>query len=445
MKTVEYLWLCVGILLLGACQSAQDAPAAATSTEETTTKSQYTFLIKNLSDEEYPDNPDIGFRAGNYQSNYFTTGNLTAGKAPFVWSFTFHAKDGNTFELPELNISEFIPTIPISVKADDYLSYIACINQEWNRNQVRFQPTEFECTTPEIVRMDMARNCLNAYLWEVILYIQEDQKTVPYAHGWFDFPKDLYAQLFEAKNQLPFERYQKPLENWVDPANQPVNFTYLRTVVDTLNISYRDLSDSMYPLEGARKKKRKEVIAPANFTHMRDLQTDSARFATFTPPGFYNKKDPRHTELGRIHQLKDLKMYHIKCGDTTQKLQELALQFQHKNQEQRITQFVLGGIDLATIPVLEETAVNKGWKSSMGIGNHPFYETYVEQLAHQAATSPYYALLLDGKGNWLDSHKVGIDGPILHFSDPARKTLHLWLLSFERHALVGHYEIKLRE
>ena len=52
----------------------------------------------------------------------------------------------------------------------------------------------------------------------------------------------------------------------------------------------------MYPLAGAREKKFKEIIYPQSFKNMRDLQTDSALFATFTPPGFYNKKDPRATD-----------------------------------------------------------------------------------------------------------------------------------------------------
>jgi len=47
---------------------------------------------------------------------------------------------------------------------------------------------------------------------------------------------------------------------------------------------------------------------------------------------------------------------------------------------------------------------------------------------------------LDDEGKWLDSHEIGIDGPLLHLSEDG-ETLHVWLLSFERHALVGHYSL----
>jgi hypothetical protein len=79
----------------------------------------------------------------------------------------------------------------------------------------------------------------------------------------------------------------------------------------------------------------------------------------------------------------------------------------------------------------------------MGLGNHPFYE---DCKAHDECCSkrnPYFGVLLDSQGNWLDSHKIGIDGPLLHIDDKNENILHVWLLSFERHALVGHYEIYL--
>ena len=52
-------------------------------------------------------------------------------------------------------------------------------------------------------------------------------------------------------------------------------------------------------------------------------------------------------------------------------------------------------------------------------------------------------VLLDENGKWLDSHTIGIDGPLLHLDENDPTLLHVWLLSFERHALVGHYTIQL--
>lgn len=401
-----------------------------------------TFEIKNLTDQEYPDNPDIGFRSKDYQNNFFTMGEMEAKSKGFFYDFRFISKNADTIRLDSLNISEFIPTIPSHVMEDKYLTYLSIINQEWNRNQIKFKGSEFKSSFNQITRVDVARNCLNAYLWEVILYIEEDGKEVPYAHGWFDFPHELYAELFEHKNQVAFQQFKAGMENWIDPQSKKVNLNALRTIKDTIEISYHDLSDKMYPIKAARLKKFKEVIYPDSFLTMRDLQSDSSLFATFTPPGFYNKKDPRKTELGRFFNLQSVKMSKILTKPVADSLQEIELIFKHKN-DSTLTKLVFGGINLNSFPVLNEAQANKGWKSSMGIGNHPFYETYANHLKHKTKASPYYAMLLDENGRWLDSHAIGIDGPIFHFSDEDKSILNLWLLSFERHALIGHYQIKI--
>lgn len=401
------------------------------------------FEIKSLTDEEYPDNPDIGFRAAGYRNDYFTSGMLNIGADSFELGFSFYTRDNDTIRVTGVDVSEFIPTIPAHIQHDDYLAYISCINQEWNRNQVRFMPDEFTSTMPQVTRVDIARNCLNAYLWEVIVYTDEHNKTVPFAHGWFDFPHELYATLFEQKNNIPFTRYKEPLEEWRDPDSRVVNLTLLRTLVDTLRASVVDQSDIMYPLAGARKKKYKEIIYPDTFRTMRNLQSDSTLFATFTPPGYYNRQDPRTTELGRIYKLDDGNIYRAVSKASGDTLHEIKLTFSDRANE-RTTRLVIGGLSFDEFPVVKEEDANNGWKSSMGIGNHTFYEGYKEHNEYKSGKSAYYAMLLDGDGKWLDSHIIGIDGPIFHFSDEDRKTLHLWLLSFERHALVGHYVIQMK-
>lgn len=414
-------------------QSKQIASAAALNIE-----------VKNLNDAQYPDNPDIGFRAVNYREDFFQDCKIDSSRQAFLWDFTFLTKDSNNIRLEQVDVSEFIPTIPRSIQSDDYLSYISCINQEWNRNQVRFNANEFSSSISSIVRVDLARNCLNAYLWEIIVYIEEAGQVLPYAHGWFDFPHASYAQLFEQKNNIKFAKYQAALENWVDPPNKLVDLSLLRKPIDTISTNFKDLSDAMYPLKAARQKKYKEIIYPDTFSTMRDLQSDSSLFATFTPPGFYNKKDPRTTELGRIYHLQQAAFYSVRSAAVDSPLYELQLSFLDKKKARKTT-LVIGGINTDDFPVLTEESANQGWKSSMGIGNHSFYESYQNHLSSKSETSPYYALLLDEKGHWLDSHKIGIDGPIFHFSDANKTELHLWLLSFERHALVGHYVIKLNQ
>ncbi len=424
-------------ILLAGCGSADSSD---TTNNE---KVQHSFSITNLADTEYPDNPDIGFRSANYKNDYFSTGMMVPVNGAFNFDLHFYAKTADTITFENIDLSEFIPTIPSALKEDHYLSYISCINQEWNRNQVKFVTGEFLSTNPSITRVDIARNCLNSYLWEIILYVDENGSTTPYAHGWFDFPHDQYSSLFDQKNGISFTEFKGGMENWVDPESKWIDLEKLRTVKDSLPITYSDASDAMYPLAGARKKKYKEIIYPDTFVTMRDLQTDSALFATFTPPGFYNRKDPRTTQLGRLYSLVGVELNEVESKISDQTLKEITFHFDHRRNLGR-TSLVIGGVDFEKFPVLSEEDANSGWKSSMGIGNHTFYEDYEEQLSSKTDKSAYYAMLLDGEGKWLDSHTIGIDGPIIHFSDESRSVLHVWLLSFERHALVGHYIINLQ-
>lgn len=409
------------------------------------TAERYEIKLTNLSDSLYPDNPDIGFRAENYDCDYVSNISFEVQDSSVLKvDMNFFAGDSDTIRFNNIDVSELIPTIPNQLKEQEYLRYIACINQEWNRNQIRFHDKEFQSNNDRFTRIDIARNCLNAYLWEVIFYVQEGDQELPYAHSWFEFPAALYADFFELKNGIPFENFQQALENWVDPASEKIEWNHLRNVLDSVSISYKDLSNSMYPLEGARKKKFKEIIYPVTFSTMKDLQTDAALFATFTAPGFYNRNDPRRTELGRIFNLEKAELLKTKNQLNGSEHHELRLVFRHKNDTTK-TQLIFGGLNLNEFPVLDVSQANKGWKNSMGISNHSFYEAYEDHLAIQSVNNPYYGIIVDERDQWLDSHKIGIDGPIFHFSDADRNELHLWLLSFERHALVGHYVFLIEE
>jgi hypothetical protein len=414
---------------LASCQQKQKDQTSAP------TENFLKFDIQNLTETEYPDDPDLGFRHADYEVVWFKNGELRPTDSAF--DLYFFSKNQDTILFSNFDLLEFIPTVPNHLKGDEYLTRISLVNQEWNRNQVRFNQQEFETSNPAITRVDVARNCLNAYLWEVIAYGEENGKEMPLAHGWFDFPKELYHELFKTKNDLDFESFASALVDWKTPENKVINTTPLRTITDTIQTTFADLSNAMYPLAGARLKKQKEIIYPTSFETMRALQTDSALFATFTPPGFYNKADPRKTQLGRFQKLVSVDVFGLASEKNAT---EINMTF---SDGERTTHFVVGGIDLDKMPKLSADNANSGWKSSMGFGNHPFYETKTEHLAHKCSESKYYAYLSDAENKWLDSHEIGIDGPIIHWDDAQENLLHIWLLSFERHALVGHYTLQL--
>ena len=403
-----------------------------------TAQVSYDVELTQMTDVEYPDNPDIGYCASTYDHDYFADkGQLTRLDNGH---YTLHlpTRSGGQIAFTDIDLRSWMPTGPDYLLSDDYLTEIAIINQEWNRNQVALRSSPMSSTDPQIVRVDLARNCLNAYLWEVIAYIQEDGKEKAFAHVWFDFPHEEYAYLFNLVNAKDFSTYATSLVNWQDPESKIVNVDLLRTVVKEHKTRYDDLSDHSYPLGGARIKKRKEIVTPTSFETMRDLQADQTTFATFATPGMYTRSDPRVTQLGRLQVLNSAIVKSTYSPDA-EATSEITLDFSDPATG-RETSLIIGGINLVDMPVLSPEDCNSGWKSSMGFGNHTFYETYEEHEAHDASSSLYYAYFTDEKGRWLDSHTIGVDGPLMHWDADGK--LHVWLLSFERHALVGHYALE---
>lgn len=399
-------------------------------------QTSFPISLEHLSESQYPDDPDLVNRAPEYDTDLLGAANL-AMTSDSTFDLEIQLPNNGKIAFSSLDLDLWIPTIPDRIRGDEYLSLLAVVNQEWNRNQVAFRGKEFITTDPSITRVDIARNCLNAYLWEVIAYTTEAGNELPLSHGWFNFPKTPYHAFFERRNGLPFAQFSSYLENWKDPANEPIDRAKLRTVIHRIPTRSTDHSNVAYPLTGERARKRKEVLHPVAFGTMHDLCSDQTTFATFSPPGIYVRADPRHTQLGRFDHLVSASMHRVEVAGANDGLVEIDLLYADADGKRR-THFVVGGFDPSTLPVLPEKEANSAWASSMGFGNHPFYESYAQHLAQDTRTSPYYAFLTDGDGNWLDSHAVGIDGPLLHFTDDARHGLNVWLLSFERHALVGH-------
>lgn len=406
----------------------------------------YAAELTELSDIDYPDNPDIMVRHEKYVSTVMNEIQFVKKPEGFDLVISPTVQGDDTVKMNGIQLMEFIPTIPEYAKEDDYLSLISVVNQEWNRNQVKWVGKELERVSPnsftvqgeEITRIDLARNCLNSYLWELFFYAEVEGKDKVFYHGWFDFPEDLYQALFYERNNDDFGKYAKYMEDWRDPENRELDLEKIRPLISENIAPFINKSDTMYPLKGERKKKQIAIIYPELVTKMSDFHTDSALFATFSQPGFYNRKDPRTTELGRFAELNNVRYRKTGSEDV---FDELRFEFARENGE--VTQFIFGGIKFEDLPVLSEEEANSGSQFSMGIGNHPFYEDCIAHETLCSKNNPYFGVLLDENNIWLDSHKIGIDGPLLHVDESNPNLIHVWLLSFERHALVGHYVVDL--
>lgn len=405
--------------------------------------------------EHYPDDPSVATHSQAFgQVTYDRV--VLQRKEGFTFDVAF-IPDGRAPEIRLLavDLQVYMPGAPSWIHDDAYLTHLSVINQEWNRQQIRYTGERLEVTAgatregdpgPEdaVVRVDLARNCLNAGLWEVVVFRVEAGESKQLYHGWFDFPMDLYAATFEHVNGLPYDRFASALEQWQDPSSDKVDFDRLRQLRDERTVAFSVQHGSLVPPRGAQAAKFRNIVSPPAPQSIQAMLSDATRFATFDRPGFYNRENPRETELGRLAQLDTVLLRNATSPAVSGTVQELEFVFRRKDTDER-TRLILGGLALQSLPRLPVDRYHEGYKMPMGIANHTFYESYEDAIATPMERNPYYGFLVDQEGRFLDSHRIGIDGPLMHWDAEQPDLLRVYLLSFERHALVGHFEVIVPE
>lgn len=443
----------VFIVLLGVSSCNQNKSEKGGEVSDTTkAKSEYLIPIRVLTDAEYPDDPDYEERSNKYFSVSHPSLALSKNEnGTFKFQFLPGNELSDTITFKNININTYLPNTPSWVRNDEYATNIGIVNSEWNRQQIKylrkdslFEVSESGYESDSLVRVDIARNCLNSGLWEVSMYSQERGKLRPYYHGYFTFPLDLYKELFDTHTGLSYEKYQTGIEEWLEPESKKMDLSLFRTVESESKVKFENLNNQYYPLTGARVSKRKDIVYPNNISCINDFLTDSTLYSTFSPPGFYTRADPRKTELSRLAVPENVILRKIKNENLGKDsaLNEIEIEFWNPSKSTK-TRLVIGGVNIGELPILSLEEHNDGFKMPMGISNHPFYEEYSAALKNDVMKNPYYAFLLDKDGNWLDSHKIGIDGPILFRDADNPKMLRLMILSFERHSFVGHFKIDI--
>lgn len=403
----------------------------------------------HFSDTEYPEDPEVRSRAfGKYAHRHVTIQHLAGTRFRFI--VEPESEHATMIELPEVDLAPIVAAVPAWVKADADLTKVGLIDREWNRQQVRFARSSSHVHVREggdgfeqraLSRVDLARNCLNAGLWELLLFTSEDGEERVYEHLWFTFPLGLYKNLFERVNGLSYWDYWWSLEHWVEPSETPIRLDRLRTVEQEWLIQATARWDEPVAAQGEQALKRRNILTPVATTY-RDWYKQPVRFASFVPPGRYSRAHPRETQLHYLAELTGATLRRVALPGNPKPIVEIELAFR-SNQTGEATRFIVGGLDLATLPTASPKEYDRGWQAPLGIGNPSFFESYETVMANPPTQRTFYSFHLDSQARWLDHHAIGVDGPLLHWDADDPSLLHLYLLSYERHTLLNHLELTI--
>ncbi|GAB4156267.1 MAG: hypothetical protein Tsb009_33170 [Planctomycetaceae bacterium] len=406
--------------------------------------------VTEYGNQEYPEDPAIRSPFyGKYNGRELTIVQKDATHFDFILESRHDHIAKIVFR--NIDVSLMTPSLPEWTKSDEGLTRIVLTDRQWNRQQVRFdrESPHLEITGGDgfelenLCAADLAKNCLNAGLWEVLLTVKENDGKKLYYHGWFTFPLGHYKNIFEGNTGLSYWKHWYYLEHWFDPAGTTMNLDKLRDVKSESAVEAKfDLNEKIIN-DGCQIKKRRTVLAENLVTWGDFYNGKKVAFATFIPPGKYSVKHPWGNEYHRMDRFEKAILRDVVSPATDKKLHELELVFSSSHQSGKC-RFLVSGVDLNALPQLPVTNYSQGLYMPMGIGVPPFHQDYSALTKQPPHKSPYFSLLLDEQDRWIDHHSFGIDGPVMHRDENDPEKLHVYLLSYERHSLVAHLVVSLK-
>lgn len=405
--------------------------------------------VKEFNHNEYPDNPaSISHNYGHYSHPRLLLEKNDDSHFNFV--FLPGNQASGTLIFKNIDVGLMTPSVPTWIRQDPDLTRISLTDRQWNRQQVSFSnPSQWieikggdSFEKNKLVQAELAKNCLNAGLWEILLYSQENGKRTLFYQGWFTFPLGHYKTIFEQNSGLSYRNSWYYLEHWVNPAGTSINFDKLRTVIQSYPVKLQyDFNESAIANDEQINKK-KNIITKKEIKRFQDYYNNDVQFSTFLPPGIYRKDKPWKNEYWRIKKPMSAVINDIRSPASPDKpLHEIVIQY--LNDKNNPSFIYISGFDLNQLPHLDINDYSQGKLYLMGIGTAPLKENYPELIKNQPDKSPLFSVYVDEKNKWINHHDVAIDGAILFLDKQNTKLLHIYLVSYERHAVVAHYWIEL--
>jgi hypothetical protein len=345
-----------------------------------------------FNNDEYPENPENTSQVfGTYPHGQLIIKQLDGTRYRFLLKPATPQTAAIELTDADVDLAHFVAAVPVWVKVDPDLTKISLIDREWNRQQIRLARSSLHVHAGgdgfeqrALSRVDLARNCLNAGLWELLLFTTEDGEERVYEHVWFTFPLGLYKQLFEQVNGLSYWSYWWRLEHWVDPSGTPLLLDRLRTVERERTVSVSAQWDEPPAVRGEQLPKQRNILTPPAPTY-RDWHNQPVHFSSFIQPGRYSRAHPRETQLHYLAELTGSVIRRIKTTGDPRPLFEIELTFRSSKTGEP-ARLILGGLDLAAVPAGSPKEYERGWQVPFGIGK-PSYPTHVLRVSSRCSES----------------------------------------------------------
>jgi hypothetical protein len=338
-------------------------------------------------------------------------------------------------KLTGVDLTPMAPRVPGLARGNETLTRLALIQREFNRNETHH-------AMPDGTDLSIANNCLQRGLWEIKIARVEGPKTTNLYHAWFTFPQEEYARLFAAANQgLPEQKWDALFANYPGVGGFALPLGELRRVVaekpvQSLGTHGADALDRLPEQKGKTK-----WIRTANLETYGDVAKPASQpitLAKFNIPGLYDPKESMTFDLAWLAHPKSLVWRRVKSSQTPQPFPELELAFENGTRILAADARLAGLSARTSVP----TAENDVLKLVCGIGTPVIHASVEERRKEMMEDRPRYLMILDAKNNHLDNHLTGVDGMYVWReagSAGAPDTLHIWLVSYERIALVAHF------
>ncbi len=343
---------------------------------------------------------------------------------------------GEPIRVEAVDLEAFVPRVPLLARGDPALERLALFQREYNRNETglgRAAGTD---------DLRLANNCLGQGLWEVMLSSTKDGKKALDFHGWFEFPDELYAELLGRATGRAVDPATGLFPDYPALDGVAVPFEMLRRVDAERAVAVEVHLDEPRAALPEQTRKAKLVLTPdvATYRALLAPERQPIRMASFREPGYYDAAKPVALDLAWLAHPRSAVVRDVTGGRVDVRMKEVEIAFENG------WRLVLAHEGIASLPVRSEPPAADAdvLRMTFGIATPEIYASAAERRAERADEPAGYLFLLDGERANLDNHckttdrPRGVDRAFL-WRDAER--LHVWLVSYERIAIVAHLSL----